>query len=684
MTAPRTPVELIIDRCIEDLRAGRVTVEECLLRFPQDREVLEPALRAAAAMSQLPRLEQARTPDPARRAAFMAALRDTPQQRRRRIRVPSLATLLSAGAFRVVGPAFALAAVAVAVVLGGGGTPATASTLTVFVGEVQRLDGVEWRTLRDGSALEAGVRMRTAAGSHAVITFPDGSTVALDPQTEVLIETLAMSPRRIEVRQQSGRLWHDIVHDETDGSRFVVLTPDARIEVLGTVFETSVDAVTGKTDVATVEGEVRVVAGEQAVPVGRGETLRARKETIEDVATAPLLDSALTISGPFASAMLTPDGRGTGVRIDGVVFRQLRGITTALSPGVQRFDLQSVDPGEYVLFVQRYGDGAGEIVIDMPEGQQRFVIEAGVALARLPLRIDVAGGIPLLVATSLEITGAAPAPVVRVAESERTKAAIDLVVQAREKRREQDRDDERDTVRAAVTRTATKTPAARATTATPERKAPTPRATERTATATSTPIATRAATTRTASPTPTPQTRSTVTAQADAEVNAAYTRRLRAAVTSGDLEAIRQALEEAVGGESLTLRRARVSAIVTALENQTSAQRIALLFVDGKNGRLRDDLREALSAHSDSGRARLDAAIVIAEARRLEQLSKQKIPTPTPTPAKTVVPVNQATTTPSPTATPTQSAPSTSTPTPTPSTTPARLPAVVPSLLPAN
>ena len=672
------PLDEILDRCIDEIRRNRATVEECLLRYPEHRRELEPLLRTAAAMSTLPRGEQIATPQPVQRASFMAALSETAQQRRRR-RVPALSALFGAGAFRIVGPAFALAALAIALVLGGGGTPAVASTLTVFDGEVQRLDGVDWKTMQDGDELEAGVRMRTSDAGYAMITFPDGSTVALEPSTELTIETLAVAPRRVEVRQLSGRLWHDIVHDETEGSRFVVLTPDARVEVLGTVFQTAVDANTGQTDVATVDGEVRVVAGEQAVPVGRGETLRARKATIEEISTAPLLDSALTVSGPFAAAIVASDGRGTGVRVDGVVFRQLRGITTSSTGNTQRFDLQDIDAGAYTLTLQRYGDGVGVIVLDTPSGVQRFEVDTNTRAVRLPLRLEVRSGLPVLVAGAPQTANDTPVAAVRVAESERTKAAVDLPAQARER--------EQGTTTAARA-TTTKTPTGQATAKASGQKTPTQKATERAndRTPTSTPTRTPSATpTRAATPAlaATPATDPAVIA---------YAQRLRNAVASGNADDIRAALSEALAGDNASLKRVRVAVIATALENETTAQRITNLFAAGQNAGLRDALRAALSANGGDGRARFDAAIVIADARRIKQTTVQKTPTPSPTgtvlPIRTASPALTPTSTPTsapterPTASPTATLTATPTRTPTPTIRPNTLPTETPTAAP--
>jgi hypothetical protein len=653
MTTPLS-IDEILDRCIDDIRGSRATVDECLTRYAEHRAELEPLLRMVASLSALPRSE-AVAPAAEQRVSFMEALRTTPQDRPRRLRVPSLTGVFGAGAFRIVGPAFAMAALAVALVLGGGATPAAASTLTIFDGDVERLDGAEWKAMHDGDTLEAGVRMRTADGGYAMITFPDGSTIALDPATELIIETMAIAPRRIEVRQQSGRMWHDIVHDETDGSRFVVLTPDTRVEVLGTVFQTIVDAATGQTDVATVDGEVRVVTGEQAVPVGRGETVRTHKSTIEEVAIAPLVDSAVIIRGPFAAAVMASDGRGTGMRVDGVTFRQLRGITTSTTDGVQRFDLQGIDAGTYTLILQRYGDGAGTIVLDTPGGQQQFTVEADAKTARLPLRLEVNAGLPVLIAGVLIAVGDTPAtaPTARVATSDRTKAAVDLAAQARQRE---------NPTSVAARATATKTPTPKATSMASERKTPTPKATERA-------LATRTASpTRTPTPTPTSSTEPAVIA---------YTVRLRTAIASGKTDNIRGVLAEALAGDNAALKRARVGVIADALDNDTNAQRVATLFVGGQNAALRDGLRAALSANGGDGRGRLDAAIVIADARRIKQTTTAKTPTPTPSPTGTALPIT--TVTPTPISTPTVRPTATPTATPTPTSTPTLRPTVAPT-----
>ncbi|MDA0302653.1 MAG: hypothetical protein O2822_09010 [Chloroflexi bacterium] len=77
----------VIDRCLDDLAAGRVTVSECLARYPEHRAALEPLLLAAASMQALPRRAE-RAPDRIRRAQLMELIRETPQERRSWIPAP--------------------------------------------------------------------------------------------------------------------------------------------------------------------------------------------------------------------------------------------------------------------------------------------------------------------------------------------------------------------------------------------------------------------------------------------------------------------------------------------------------------------------------------------------------------------------------------------------------------------
>src|SRR5690606_27427589 len=122
------------------------------------------------------------------------------------------------------------ALLAVILVFSRGAEPASAATLTVFVGQVeQRIDGV-WQPLTDGAEIREGLEIRTLEGGHALLTFPDGSTASLAQGTQVVLSRLSVhSDRRIEIEQATGRLWNDVV-PISRGDIYQVRTPHATVQ----------------------------------------------------------------------------------------------------------------------------------------------------------------------------------------------------------------------------------------------------------------------------------------------------------------------------------------------------------------------------------------------------------------------------------------------------------------------
>ena len=70
-------LEEVVDLCLDDLVMDRASIEDCLGRYPAHRTALEPILRMAMAVGELP-VAQVEA-EPGHRDAFMAALRETPQ-----------------------------------------------------------------------------------------------------------------------------------------------------------------------------------------------------------------------------------------------------------------------------------------------------------------------------------------------------------------------------------------------------------------------------------------------------------------------------------------------------------------------------------------------------------------------------------------------------------------------------
>ncbi|MCA9851925.1 MAG: FecR domain-containing protein, partial [Dehalococcoidia bacterium] len=429
---------VIIDRCLEDILLGVATVDECLERWPQHREELGPLLRAAVAVSSIPR-PTVSAPDPARRAAFMAQLRETPQERPR-FRFPGLPRLgLGTPLMRfasVAAPAAVVALIAIALVWSSGASTASAATLTVFAGQVeQQVDG-SWQVLEDGSTLREGSVIRTGDMSFAMITFPDGSTATVDALTQLAFDRITVDgERQIDLNQASGRVWNDVVPIE-DGDSYVIRTPHAVVEAHGTVFETIVN---GETAVVTAEGIVSLEQADSSVQVVAGQIVRASAAGF--TAPQPITTAGeIRVTGPVAAYLTSPEGAATGVLLNGLVFRQIPGVTTSSvevrdGTQVQRLTVGDAEAGAYSLVLRRYGPGEGSVTVSSAGTDFTLQVPETVEIARLPLDLgSTETGAVVVRAMSASLESVGEAPQVRVVESERTREVEDQQSPVREEK----------------------------------------------------------------------------------------------------------------------------------------------------------------------------------------------------------------------------------------------------------
>ncbi len=436
------PLDAALDAALDALAAGG-SVEDCLAAWPQHRAALEPALRAAthARALHLP----ASPPDPARRAAFMAQLHATPQLTPRsrgaalRAAVQAFAALGRRGL--VLAPAAAIVAAALFVTLGRSAPPAEASTLTIFAGAVERADGAGWRPLADNAQLSEGARLRTSAAGRAVLTFEDGSTVALEPDTELTIERLRTAgARAIALRLAYGRLWHDVAAapDRDASASYLVRTPDATVSARGTLFETAVTG--GETTVATLEGSVELTRDGARQLVQRGQLARAQlHRPLAPPEQQQPFALAIAIDAPFVAALVAPDGRATGARLDGLRYHQISGATSSdPGSGEQRIALAHAAPGVYTLLLGRTAPGEGALVLTAADGERRVPLDPTLDALALRLQIEQRDG--RTVVTPLRIAAAADTPLERLVVPERARLRAAVLLRERAAQREQQRE----------------------------------------------------------------------------------------------------------------------------------------------------------------------------------------------------------------------------------------------------
>lgn len=139
---------------------------------------------------------------------------------------------------------------------------------------VRDTDTGTWEQGTDGMTLSAGTTIKTDEKSRLLITFFEGSTIALESKTEVKVEVLdraAAGYRMIRLRQVLGRTWSLVEKMADTRSRFEIQTPSAHALVRGTSFIVNVNE-DGSTYIGVIDGLVAVTAqGEEtAVKAGYG------------------------------------------------------------------------------------------------------------------------------------------------------------------------------------------------------------------------------------------------------------------------------------------------------------------------------------------------------------------------------------------------------------------------------
>jgi len=133
------------------------------------------------------------------------------------------------------------------------------TTLTIISAPVLvRHAGGDFSAADDGSVLGPGDTVQTGTGGRAVLTYFEGSTVEIEPTTELTITTAHANPDGstvVVMQQDLGTTWHVVTHLLTGGSKYEVHTTAATASVRGTQFTVGVDP-DGTTTETTTEGVV--------------------------------------------------------------------------------------------------------------------------------------------------------------------------------------------------------------------------------------------------------------------------------------------------------------------------------------------------------------------------------------------------------------------------------------------
>jgi len=390
-----------LDDCLERRLDGE-SLESCLNDYPELRSRLEPLLTTAAFVAAVPKVSPSEEFRVSSQARLMVRLHEGSHQRKfaRARRGEGLLKTLGS-ACRTLIQALSkprplavpitllllLAAAGSISVIAGIGLPgqpsalASQCTFSVFSGSAQvQLPGSDtWQMAGDGMVLAAGTRVRTAPDSHAMLTFFEGSSITLEPGTDVEIQSVegsAGSSTDIVLKQWIGKTWSRVVKRLDADTHYEIVTPSACALVRGTLFETEVDS-TLSTTIRTTEGLVSVVAEGKEVflPAGQEASAAPGAAPSEPQPITPASNELMiTVGLPAVASVCDPSGASVGYLSDGFAFNQIPGAqSTSPSDGVQVIRVPNPAPGEYSLVLRSAIGGASQVNLALlSAGQPAF------------------------------------------------------------------------------------------------------------------------------------------------------------------------------------------------------------------------------------------------------------------------------------------------------------------------
>ncbi|MFC2021035.1 FecR domain-containing protein, partial [Chloroflexota bacterium] len=380
----RNRLTKILDDCLGQVEKGE-SIEACLAEYPDMREELEPLLRIVLSISSIPKVQPSSEFITLSKAHLINRINQE-SDRTKAIKSGERVLMLSgiAVAFQSAWQSFARVKVAVPVTvilllmlsaglyqLGGfsflSPTPVIASpaTLTILSGSVEILNPELTASQEgyDGMALSVGAGIKTGPDSHALVTFFEGSTTKLEPNTYLEIRQLEEGDEQsstIILKQWLGRTWNRVVKMTDSGSRYEIETPSATAIVRGTLFTTDVKE-TGFTTISTTEGLVSVAAQGKEVFVPEDQQTEVEKgiDPSQPVALpAPKSQIIVTVDSPAVSSVIDPTGSSTGIFPTGEQFNQIQGSYSA-QPSEDTQIITVADPvtGEYVIALRSSDEG---------------------------------------------------------------------------------------------------------------------------------------------------------------------------------------------------------------------------------------------------------------------------------------------------------------------------------------
>ena len=209
----------------------------------------------------------------------------------------------------------------------------------------------------DGEIFSSGDLVRADAQGRAVLTFFEGSTISVEPGSDVRVVSLVKTSGggiQVLIEQTLGRTWASVSELATPDSKFEIRTPSMVAVVRGTAFETIVEKPpdgTTTTTVKTGDGEVLV----QAEAGGEVSVLAGQQVEVEESQPAPPASEPqpptpkLRVAAPAGVGFIVIDPRGLRCGVAGTAAERQIPRCDVTRDGGQTIVIGDVVPGTYSL-----------------------------------------------------------------------------------------------------------------------------------------------------------------------------------------------------------------------------------------------------------------------------------------------------------------------------------------------
>jgi FecR protein len=249
--------------------------------------------------------------------------------------------------------------------------PPTAATLTVLSGVVEHARVADRARVRatSGADLAEGDRVATGAEGRALITFLDGTTVTVEPGSDVMVRELPSGqrePSRVRLLILAGTLWARVA-GWLGGRGTVTLESNAysataRDGLIGAQARSDGGFVSW-----TRAGEVvlRDAGGERAVlrPGEKG-TFGPDGAVTKDAFSVNASTIEIVVDGPVMPLLVMPDGvRAAGFVPPGIEVNQVFGSFTGVRDGRRVIQVPAGLAGPFRLVLVATGDGTYSVAV---------------------------------------------------------------------------------------------------------------------------------------------------------------------------------------------------------------------------------------------------------------------------------------------------------------------------------